>query len=212
MESCSCLQITHKQKIPFSVLLNKSKCTACHTGHNRVYSHIQHITSSWEPRLPSGTLSFSSAHGQQILWSLGRNYWLSTSIQPVHKGRAVPQHAALPRRQKLSAHGKLDFPVLGVCFRKFPIPKRSFRIYPNCSVRCRTEASRYVCLGWSKAFLSPPFLLFSKCISESAWIFFFSFVGDLHFRGNTWTKVLTFFLTFDWFYERKEHLVNTTFP
>lgn len=73
----------------------------------------------------------------------------SASDGPARKGWPVPQRAALPRRQKLSGQGKLDFTslCLGVCFRKLHIPEQSFRIYPNCSVRCKTEPSGYVWLG-----------------------------------------------------------------
>lgn len=190
LESCSGLQKTNKNPATFSAPLNNSKCTTCHTGHNRVYSHIQHIINSWEPRLPSDTRSFSSAQGQQIFQSLGRDHGLSTSIQPAHKGRAVPQHFALPRRQKLSAQGKLDFTSLslGVCFRKSPIPESSFRIYPNCSVRCRTEPSGYVCLGWSKAFISPPLLLLSKSIFLKALEFFNYFCWWFSFQRQQMNK------------------------
>ena len=186
------------------------QCTG-HT-HSAYIQYKQQQHNSWEARLPSDTLSNSSAHGQQTLRSAGRDNLPSASVWPARKGTAVPQCAALPQRQKPSAQGKLDFTslCLGVCFRKLHIPEQSFRIYPNCSVRCRTEPSRYVCLGWCKAFLSLPFLLFSEYISESTWKYFI-FVDDLRFRGSTWTKVLTFFLTFDWSYEKKEHLVNITY-
>lgn len=58
----------------------------------------------------------------------------------------------------------------------------------------------------------PTFLLFSEYIPESTWKYFFIFVDDLHFRGSTWKNVLNFFLTSDWSYEKKEHLVNIIYP
>lgn len=121
------------------------------------YIQCKQQLDSWEARLPSDTLSISSAHGPKTLRSTGRDHLPSLSVQPAHKGKALPQRAALPWRQKPSALGKLDFIFLcvGICFRKLHIPKQHFRIYPNCSARCRTEPKRYICLWWSKAFLSP---------------------------------------------------------
>lgn len=158
----------------------------------------------------SALLTGSEASGPQE----GTIYWVHpASTQPGLPSKAGLGHwATSPQRQKPSAQGKLDFTSLcpADCFGKLHIPEQSFGIYPNCSVRRRTEPSRYVCLGWSVALLFSSFLQSSEHIFESTWKYIFIFLDDLHLSSSTWTEVLTFFPTCDWSYERKEQLVNIT--
>lgn len=125
MESCPCLQKTNKNPTTLSAPLNNSKCTTCHTGHNRVYSHFQHIITSWEPRLPSDTLSFSSAHGQQLLWSLGRDLWAHPFSLPTKAGQCLSMQLSTESRSCLHKESWTSLPCAWVFVSgNFPFPSR----------------------------------------------------------------------------------------
>lgn len=208
-ESCFC---KWGEPTTFSAPSNNSKCADVLDTHNQ---HIFSMSSSttlgsrgcpvthWAPALLTGSKRSGLQEGTIYRvhpTALPAKAGLCHSVQLCPKGRSCPDKeswTSLPCAS-VFVSGNFTFPsrVSGSTLTALSDVKLS-------------QAGTYV---WDDPRHFFPYL---SCQFQNRFLTAlesnFFFVHDLHFRGSTWTKVLTFSITFDWSHEKKEHLVNITY-